>query len=201
MPIRMPIPSATISGGGFSVLEDPTGRRARWMRRAGRVVFIVFLGWLLAIVLGGLGLAPVSGIPFAHSLRPSTGPAPLAQLPQPRQPSASDLRPAAPATAVAASTGTVGQQVQSVPVRQRGRSATAPGQTKTTTVSASRGRSATAPGHTQTTTTAASSPGRSSTAPGQTKTTTTTSHGQSMTAPGQTRTTTNPGVSHRPSSR
>jgi hypothetical protein len=199
MPMRMPMPRATISEGGFSVLEDPTGRRARWMRRAGRVVFIVFLGWLLAIVLGGLGLAPVGGIPFTHSLRPSTGPAPLAKLPQPRQPTASDLRPAAPATAVA-SVGAASQPAQSVPVRQRGQSATAPGQTKTTTVGATRGRSATAPGQTKTTT-AASSQGRSSTAPGQTKTTTTTSHGQSTTAPGHTRTTTNPGVSHRPSSR
>jgi hypothetical protein len=186
----MAMPETTIGGGGFSVLEDPTGGRARWMRRAGRVVFIVFLGWLLAIVLGGLGLAPVGRIPLTHSLRPSTGPAPLATLPQPRQPSASDLRPAAPAPAVAASTGTAGQQAPSVPVRQRGQSATAPGQTKTTTVGAARGRSATAPGHLQTTTTAAASKGRSSTTPGHTKTTTTTSRGRSTTAPGHTKTTT-----------
>ncbi len=188
----MAMPTATFSEVGSAVLEDPTGRRARWMRRAGRVVFIVFLGWLLAIVLGGLGLAPVGGIPLTHSLRPSTGPAPLAKLPQPRQPSASDLRPAVPATAVAASTGTAGQQAQSVPVRQRGQSATAPGQTKTTTLSAAHGRSATAPGHAQTTTattTAAATQGRSSTAPGHTKTTTTISHGRSTTAPGRTKTT------------
>jgi hypothetical protein len=194
MPIRMP--RAMVSNVGSVVLEDPTGRRARWMRRAGRVVFIVFLGWLLAILLGGLGLAPVGGIPFTQSLRPSTGPAPLAKLPEPRQPSASDLRPAVPATAAAATTGAAGQQAQSVPVRQRGQSATAPGQTKTTTISASPGRSATAPGQTKTTTTAAASPGRSSTAPGQTKTTTT--NGRSSTAPGQTKATTT--VSHGRSS-
>jgi hypothetical protein len=180
----MATPETTIGGGGFSVLEDPTGKRARWMRRAGRVVFIVFLAWLLAIVLGGLGLTPVGGIPLTHSLRPSTGPAPLAKLPDPRQPSVSDLRPAVPAAAAAASTGTAGQQAHSVPVRQRGQSATAPGQTKTTTVSASRGRSATAPGHTKTTTT--TSRGRSTTAPGHTRTTTTTvPHGQSSSAPGK----------------
>ena len=83
-----------VGGGGSAVLEDPTGRRARWLRRAGRCVFLLFLGWLLAIVLGGLGLMPIAGIPFAHVLRPSQGPPALAKLPQPRQPSASDLRPA-----------------------------------------------------------------------------------------------------------
>ena len=67
--------------GGSSVLEDPTGRRARWLRRAGRVVFVVFLGWLLAIVLGGLGLIPAAGIPLGHVLRPSQGPPALAEAP------------------------------------------------------------------------------------------------------------------------
>jgi hypothetical protein len=71
----------TTGGGGSAVLEDPTGRRARWFRRAGRCVFLIFLAWLLAIVLGGLGLMPVTGIPFAHALRPSQGPPPLAKLP------------------------------------------------------------------------------------------------------------------------
>ncbi len=183
--LRMVTPTTTFSDVGSAVLEDPTGRRARWMRRAGRVVFVVFLGWLLAIVLGGLGLVPVDGIPLTHALRPSAGPAPLAKLPQPRQPSASDLRPAATATA-AANASAASRPAQSVPVRQHGRSATAPGQTKTTTVSARPGRSATAPGHTQTTTT--TSHGRSTTAPGHTKTTTT--HGRSTTSPGHTQTTT-----------
>jgi hypothetical protein len=157
---------ATVNNVGTAVLEDPTGRRSRWMRRAGRVVFIVFLGWLLAIVLGGLGLTPVDRIPFAHSLRPSTGPAPLRKLPQPRPPSASDLRPATPAKVIAG-TSTASQRAQSNAVQHPGQSATAPGRTKTTT----RGRSATAAGHTKTTTT---SHGRSTTAPGHTKTTTTT---------------------------
>jgi hypothetical protein len=182
----MAMPRTTIVGGGFSVLEDPTGTRARWMRRAGRGVFIVFLCWLLALVLGGLGLAPIGGIPLAHSLRPSAGPAPLAKLPQPRQPSASDLRPARPAV-IAAATGTASETAKSNPVQQAYRSETAPGQTKTTTAAA-QGRSATAPGQTKTTTTAAQ--GRSATAPGQTKTTTTAARGRSTTAPGQTKTTT-----------
>jgi hypothetical protein len=164
----MAMPRTTIGGGGFSVLEDPTGRRARWMRRGGRVVFIVFLGWLLALVLGGLGLVPIGGIPLSDSLRPSTGPAPLTKLPQPRQPSVSDLRPAKPAGFVAAAIPASGRAPSS-PVKQAGRSATAPGQTKTTTT-ASRGRSTTAPGKTKTT---------------ATTTTTTVSHGRSSSAPGK----------------
>jgi len=65
-------------------------------------VFVLFLGWLLAIVLGGLGLMPVTGIPLVHVLRPSQGPPPLAKVPRPRQPSAADLRPAVPAKVFAA---------------------------------------------------------------------------------------------------
>jgi hypothetical protein len=122
------------------------------MRRAGRLVFLFFLAWLAAILLGGLGLTPLPHIPFAHTLRPSPGPPP-AKLPAPAATPAADLVPALPATAV---------PIPGV----RGRSATAPGRTKTTT----RGRSATAPGHTKTTTTH----GRSATAPGHTRTTTTT---------------------------
>src|SRR5216684_2057425 len=98
------------SGGGSAVLEDPTGRRARWLRRAGRCVFFLFLGWLLAIVLGGLGLVPVAGIPLTHVLRPSQRPPPLATLPEPRKPSASDLRPALSAPVFAARTAKVTQQ-------------------------------------------------------------------------------------------
>jgi len=176
----MPMTKATGNNVGPAVLEDPTGRRARWMRRAGRGVFIVFLAWLLAIVLGGLGLVPVNRIPFTHTLRPSTGPAPLAKLPEPRQPSASDLRPATPAKVVAGASS-ASQQAQSNSIQQRGQSATAPGQTRTTTITATRGQSATAPGRTRTTTT--TSRGQSTTAPGRTRTTVTTA------APGQTRTT------------
>jgi len=50
---------AVAYGNEPAVLEDASGRRARWMRRAGRAVFVLFLAWLVAIVLGGLGLTPV----------------------------------------------------------------------------------------------------------------------------------------------
>jgi hypothetical protein len=178
-------PGTTVGGGGLAVLEDPTGRRARWMRRAGRLVFVVFLGWLLAIVLGGLGLMPVAGIPFTHVLRPSSGPPPLVKLPPPRLPSASDLRPALPAAAFAARAGKPGRQAP--PAGSRGRSTLAPGQTKTTPAGGvTRGRSTTAPGQTKTTPGGGVTHGRSTTAPGQTKTSP--SQGRSTTAPGQTKT-------------
>lgn len=152
----------TVGGGEAAVLEDPTGRRARWLRRAGRGVFLVFLCWLLAIVLGGLGLWPVAGIPLTHALRPSHGPPVLVKLPRPRQPSAADLRPAAPATLPPAAAGRAGQH---------GRSSTAPGQTKTSpSAGASHGRSGTAPGRTKTTPSAGASHG-SATAPGRTTST------------------------------
>jgi hypothetical protein len=115
---------------------------------------LLFLGWLLAIVLGGLGLIPVKGIPFVRVLRPSQGPPALAKLPKPRQPSASDLLPAVSAKVFAAVIGS------------RGRSASAPGH-----ASVSHGRSTKAPGHTKTNPSSGVSHGRSTTAPGHTKTT------------------------------
>jgi hypothetical protein len=123
------------------------------MRRGGRVVFVFFLAWLAAILLGGLGLTPIPHLPLAHTLRPSPGP-PKVKLPRPLAAPAIDLVPALPASAVVGSGA-------------RGRNATAPGSTKTTATT--RGRSAVAPGHVKTTTTH----GRSATAPGHTKTTTT----------------------------
>ena len=159
--------------------------RARWMRRAGRLIFLLFLGWLLAIVLGGLGLMPVSGIPLTHVLRPSHGPPSLSKLPKPRQPSVSDLQPAVPAKNTVAPGKTK--------LARPGRSAVAPGHTKTTpAASLSHGKSTVAPGHTKTTPSLPAGHGRSTVAPGQTKTATVAgaSHGKSTIAPGQTQETT-----------
>ena len=143
------------------ILEDSSGRRALWMRRAGRVVFLFFLAWLAAILLGGLGLTPIPRLPLAHTLRPSPGP-PQVKLPPPKPTPVADLAPALPAAAVVTpGSGKIGKT-------RRGNSATAPGHTVTTTT---RGKSATAPGHTRTTTT--TTRGRSGTAPGHTRTTTT----------------------------
>jgi hypothetical protein len=181
----------TVGGGGSAILEDPTGRRARWLRRAGRCVFLLFLGWLLAIVLGGLGLMPVAGIPFAHVLRPSQGLPVLAKLPQPRQPSAADLRPAVSANGFVARVGRAGQQAPRSVIGPRGRSSSAPGR-----AAVPRGRSATAPGQAKTSPSSSVPHGRSATAPGQAKTSPSSSvpHGRSATAPGQTKTTSTPTV-------
>jgi hypothetical protein len=156
------------------VLEDASGRRARWMRRAGRVVYVVFLVWLVAIVLGGLGLTPVPRIPFTHAVRISKGPPRIAQLPRPTPASTSDLRPAllAPAAAVAS-----GSAHLAGPTHARGHRPTAPGQNKVAP-----GRSSTAPGHTK----KKPARGRSATAPGHTKTTPPPAHRR--VPPGQTRT-------------
>jgi hypothetical protein len=165
----MTTPTKIGGGADAAVLEDLSGRRARWLRRGGRVVFVAFLAWLVAIVLGGLGLAPVPGIPFTEVLR-TAGPPPLDRPVRPTQPSAADLRPALPDAALAQTTTPAAHseaQPNSVPVPS-GR-ASAPSQTSTVPP----GRSGSAPGQTET-----APPGRSGEAPGQTST-----------PPGQTRTT------------
>jgi hypothetical protein len=195
------IPGTTIGGGGSAVLEDPTGMRARWMGRAGRVVFLLFLGWLLSIVLGGIGLMPVAGIPLTKVLRPSRGPPPLAKLPKPRTPSASDLRPALSAEVFAARTANAAQRASHVGLRARktipgarashGKSATAPGKTKATPpVAAAHGRSPVAPGQTKKNAAAGALHGKIATAPGKPTTTPAPANGRSAAAPGQTKTTT-----------
>jgi hypothetical protein len=189
----MGMPGEPIVGGGSSVLEDPTGRRARRLRLAGRVVFVVFLGWLVAIVLGGLGLMPVAGIPLTHALRPSQGPPVLTNLPEPRQPSTSDLRPALTAADFKARTARAAAQAKRAAGALHGKSATAPGRTKTTPAGAqARGHSTTAPGQTKTTPATRTSRGNSAIAPGKTRTTTTlpASKRKNTVAPGRTKSTT-----------
>jgi hypothetical protein len=148
------------------VLEDASGRRLRRMRWVGRATALLFLAWLALVILGGLGVGPVGRLPLGHVLRPSAGPPPLRQLPKPAAPSAADLVPALPAPAPTPRPATRTTSVT------HGKSAVAPGQTKTTTTAttASPGRSGSAPGHTATT----PAHGKSPTAPGHVKKTATT---------------------------
>lgn len=147
-----------------AVLEDETGRRRRRMRLLGRAVSLLFLLWLVVIVLGGIGVAPVGHVPLVRSLRPSQGPPAVRTLPPPRSPAPSDLRPALPEAALPPPhTATRARKSLAHPP---GRSSLAPGHNKTETT---RGRSSLAPGHTKRTT----NRGRSSSAPGHTKTTAT----------------------------
>lgn len=67
------------TSGGAAVLEDPTGRRKIQMRRLGRAVATLLALWLGVLLLGGLGLFPVGGIPLAGLLKPPTKPPPLAR--------------------------------------------------------------------------------------------------------------------------
>ena len=143
------------------VLEDASGRRLRRLRWVGRATALLFLVWLAVVILGGLGVGPAERLPLGHLLRPSAGPPPVRDAPQPIAPTPADLEPALPAPAADRAVVT-GAPKSAAP----GKSAGAPGQNKTTT---SPGRSGTAPGHTRT-----APPGKSGAAPGQTKRTTTT---------------------------
>jgi hypothetical protein len=104
--------------GDRAVLEDATGRRGRWMRRLGRTAALLVFGWLVVLVVGGLGLTPVANLPFAEVLRPSQGPEPLAVVPKPRRPSSDDLRAAQPSARVTTTpTETVAVSTPARPIR------------------------------------------------------------------------------------
>lgn len=188
-----------------AVLEDPTGRRRRRLRLGGRLFALTLTAWLIALVLGAVGLNPVPGVPFARVLRPASPPPAPKTVPEPVQPTVADLQPAlpagSPATAIAPSPT---RPAAGAPVRRtvtkRGaaspRSVTvhtmppavdgAPGQATApdqTTTHANNGK---APGSTttttETTTTTTTTPGRSGAAPGQAGAT----PGQSKTTTGAT---------------
>src|SRR5689334_11623624 len=80
-------------------LEDPTGRRLRWMRRVGRAIALLFLLWLVALVLGALGVAPSPGWLFGGVFRQQAAPASPARTPAPRQSVATDFTRALPVAA------------------------------------------------------------------------------------------------------
>src|SRR4051794_41684784 len=62
----------------YQVLADPSGRRRRRLAIAGRVATAALGLWLAVLILGGLGLQPLSGIPVAGDLgAQGTEPPPL----------------------------------------------------------------------------------------------------------------------------
>jgi hypothetical protein len=182
------------------VLEDPSGRRLRGMRWAGRAVSLFFAIWLALVILGGVGVGPAAHVPFGSALRPTKGPPPLPHTLHPQKAAPADLAPARAAAAEITARDTPRIPATGTTVKAPGRTVSTPGAaTATTTTAGSQhahnqtrttgttpGRSATAPGRTKTST----SPGRSSVAPGHTNTTTTgaASPGRSATAPGKTKT-------------
>jgi hypothetical protein len=50
------------------ILADPTGRRGRRLAVAGRIATTVLGLWLVVLILGGLGLQPLAGIPILGAL-------------------------------------------------------------------------------------------------------------------------------------
>src|SRR5436189_62054 len=52
------------------VLSDPTGRRRHRLVIAGRVVTAILGLWLVVLILGGLGLQPLAGLPLVANPGP-----------------------------------------------------------------------------------------------------------------------------------
>jgi hypothetical protein len=50
------------------ILSDPTGRRRHRLVIAGRVVTTILVLWLVVLILGGLGLQPLAGLPLVGNL-------------------------------------------------------------------------------------------------------------------------------------
>jgi hypothetical protein len=179
----------------YQVLADPTGRRRRRMAIAGRVATTALGLWLVVLILGGLGLQPLAGLPLVGGLgaREAAPPA----LPERVQTAVARGATVAPTTRAAQT------PVTTVPVPSRRPAVTAPSRAKTrpparTTPKTGAKHTNTTPGRALTSPAPAISPTTtkpSSTAPGQTKTGTSpssTAPGQTRTAPGQTKTGTGP---------
>lgn len=160
------------------VLVDSTGRRRRRMAIAGRVATTALGLWLVVLILGGLGLQPLAGLPIVGDLgaREAAPPA-LPERVQAAVAKHTTVAPPAEAARVPVTTVPVPSRRPAVPTLSRGKTrppvrTTPPGRTKTTS-----GRGLTSP---------APAPSRSTTSPS------TTALGQTRTPPGQTKT---PGAS------
>jgi hypothetical protein len=157
------------------VLADPTGRRRHRLVIAGRVAMTALGLWLVVLILGGLGLQPLAGLPIVGGL--GAGEAAPPALPERVQAAV------AKHTTVAPATGAAQAPVTTVPVPPRRPAGTAPSRAKTrpsarTTPATPRGRTKATPGHGPT----SPAPSRPPTSPS------TTVPGQTRTPPGQTKT-------------
>jgi hypothetical protein len=153
------------------VLADPTGRRRRRLAVVGRVATAALGLWLVLLILGGLGLQPLAGLPVVRDL----GAADAAPPALPRRVQTAVDRGA---TVTPAARKVRPVRVPS-PVRVRPQAGTtpapAPGDGRTTTP-----HRPAPPAPNQTTSPSLTAPGQARPAPGQTKTTT----GPPTTTPG-----------------
>jgi hypothetical protein len=158
------------------VLLDPTGRRRRRLAIAGRVATMALGLWLAVLILGGLGLQPLAGLPIVGDL--GAGEAAPPALPERVQAAV------ARRTTVAPATGAVQAPLTTVHVPSRRPAVTAPSRAKTrpparTTPARTPGPTKTTPGRVPTSPTPA--PSRPATSPS------TAAPGQTRNPPGQTR--------------
>ncbi|MDT4940434.1 MAG: hypothetical protein QOJ34_523, partial [Pseudonocardiales bacterium] len=185
---------ATAPAHETAILEDPTGRRRRRLRVLGRFIAVLMTIWVVALLLGGIGITPVPGIPLVRALKPPAAPPVVDSLPKARPPSRAELTPARPAAAgttpsrithkppatvpaqpprrrTPATSNGKGPTVRATPVPKNTAPASSPpgqGKAKPTPNGNANGQS------TSTTTGTSTTPGKSGTSPGHTRTTTTT---------------------------
>jgi hypothetical protein len=148
------------------VLADPTGRRRRRLAIAGRVATTALGLWLVVLILGGLGLQPLAGLPIVGDL----GAREAAPPTLPERVHAAVARH----TTVAPAREAVQAPLTTVTVPPRPPAITAPFHSKTRT--------------TPTTPLVKAIPGRRPTLAPPTSSRSTTAIGQTRTPPGQTRT-------------
>jgi hypothetical protein len=164
-----------------AVLEDPTGNRRKRLRIVARLIALSMSIWLVALLLGAVGITPVGSIPFVRVFKPPASPPVIHRLPRPRRPTVAELQPALPATSARRSTAAVQRAVPLVakkaPVgHTRKVRAPAPTTPATPTPPTTHGRAngkAKGKPHPATTTptTTSTTPGQSGTSPGHTRTT------------------------------
>jgi hypothetical protein len=166
-----------------AVLEDPTGNRRRRLRVVARLIALSMSIWLVALLLGAVGITPVGSIPLVRAFKPPASPPVIHKLPRARPPTVAERQPALPASAAPASTAGVQRTVPPVakaPTKHtrklRTPAATTPATPATPTTPGAPNPKAKAepqPATTRPTTPTArpTTPGQSGTSPGHTRTT------------------------------
>jgi hypothetical protein len=167
-----------------AVLEDPTGNRRRRLRIVARLIALSMSIWLIALLLGAVGITPVGSIPFVRVFKPPASPPVIHKLPRPRPPTVAERQPALPASSVPLSTAGVQRAVPPVakgPTKHTRKLRAPPTLTPTptpatpttpTTHGRANGKAKGKPQPATTTpTTTSTTPGQSGTSPGHTRTT------------------------------